>query len=80
MQTMKQDPNGLMDALAAKHNLRSDAATARLMQVAPPAISKMRTYQMPVGDSFVLRCMEIAGMTLPEVRQFVPSPYAAGAA
>ena len=70
-----QDPNGLLDAVIAQHQLKNDAALARLLDLAPPVISKLRSFKMPVGDSFVLRCIETAGLTLPQVRQFVPSPY-----
>ena len=77
--TAAQDPNGLLDMLIEAHALKSDAALARMMQVAPPCLSKMRAYKMPVGDSFVLRCMEMAGLTLAEVRAFVPSPYVGAA-
>ncbi len=73
MQT--QDPNGLLDAVIAKHALKNDAALARLLQVATPVLSKMRHHTMPVGDSFVLRCVERAQVPLEVVRQFVPSPY-----
>jgi len=79
MTTLQQDPNGLLDALTGKHNLKNDAALARFLKVAPPVLSKLRGYTLPVGDSFVLRCVEVAGMTLPEVRAFVPSPYAGAA-
>lgn len=79
MTTLKQDPNGLLDALASKHQLKNDAALARLLKIAPPVISKLRGYTLPVGDSFVLRCTDIAGMTLAEVRAFVPSPYSGAA-
>lgn len=77
MQT--QDPNGLLDALIGKHQLKNDAALARFMQIAPPVVSKLRGYKMAVGDSFVLRCVETAGLTLAEVRVFVPSPYVGAA-
>lgn len=75
MQTLTQDPNGLLDALTAQHQLKNDAALARFLRIQPPVLSKLRAYKMPVGDSFVLRCVESAGMTLDQVRQFVPSPY-----
>ena len=77
MQT--QDPNGLMDTLIERHALKNDAALARMLKLAPPVISKLRGYKMLVGDSFVLRCVETAGLTLAEVRKFVPSPYAVAA-
>lgn len=73
---VQYDANGLLDALLARHQLKNDAALSRMLQVAPPVLSKLRHHALPLGDSFVLRCVEIAGMSLPEVRAFVPSPYA----
>lgn len=73
--TTEYNPAGLLDAVMAKHQLKNDRALADLLKVAPPVLSKVRGNKMLAGDSLVLRCVEIAGMTLPEVRQFVPSPY-----
>ncbi|NHZ94602.1 hypothetical protein [Massilia sp. CCM 8734] len=75
---VKYDPNGLLNALISGHGLKNDAALARLIQVAPPVISKIRSFTLPVRDSFVVRRLEIGKMTLAEVRAFVPSPYVAG--
>lgn len=77
MQTLiqQQDANGLLDMLLAKHQLKNDAALARMLCLQPPVLSKLRHHTMPAGDSLVLRCTDLAGLTLAEVRQFVPSPY-----
>lgn len=72
------DANGLLDHLLQRCSLKNDAALARHFQVAPPVISKLRHSRLPVGDSFVIRCIELGGLTLPEVRAFVPSPYVGG--
>lgn len=63
--------NGLLDHLLERLSLRNDAALARLMQVQPPVLSKIRHNRMPVGDSFILKCIETAGMSAPEVRSYV---------
>lgn len=73
MQT--QDANGLLDAVIAQHQLKNDAALARMLRVSRQEISNLRHNRARVGLSLAMRCMDIAGMTLPEVRKFVPSPY-----
>jgi hypothetical protein len=65
------DPNGLLDAVMEKHGLKNDAALAHFLKVAPPLVSKARHKRMPVGSSLILKCIEIGGMTLQEIRGFV---------
>ena len=62
----------LLDAAIARNQLKSDAALSRLLEVAPPVLSKVRHAKLPVGDALIVRVQEFAGMTLPESRQFVP--------
>lgn len=63
---------GLLDAITVKLKLKNDAALARKLDIAPSFISKVRSGKRPVGDSTILRIHEFAGMSLPEIRQFVP--------
>lgn len=65
------NPGGLLDAIKAKHLLKNDAALARFLRVAPPVISKTRRCKLPVGAGMVLKCHEIGGMPVPEIREFV---------
>jgi len=66
------DPNGLLDAITARLNLKNDAALSRLLEVAPPVISKLRHFRLPVGDSLIVRLLDREIMTLAEIRAFVP--------
>jgi hypothetical protein len=70
-ETQIYDPNGLLDAVMEKHDLNNDAALARFFGVAAPVISKLRNFRLKVGASIILKCIEIGGMTLPEIRGFV---------
>lgn len=63
--------NGLIDAMIDKHDLKNDAALARLLKVAPPVISKIRHNGLPVGATFILKCHEIAGLSVENVRSFI---------
>ncbi len=71
MNTDNYDPNGLLDSVITKHSLKNDAALARFFKVAPPVISKIRHGRMPVGDSIILKCHEIAGMAVSTVRVYI---------
>lgn len=63
--------SGLLDHLLERCKLKNDAALARHFEVAPPVLSKLRHNRMPVGDSFILKCIEIVGMTAPEIRAYI---------
>lgn len=67
----KYDPNGLLNEVLRRLSLKNDAALSRAFGIAPPVASKIRHNRLPVGPSFVLKCHEIAGMTLPAIRSFI---------
>lgn len=60
-------PHLLLDTLMENHKLRSDAALARLLEVAPPVISKIRHRKIPMGDSILLRTHDITGVPVREL-------------
>ena len=66
-----QDASGLINKVITLMGLKNDAALARSFDLAPPVLSKLRSQAIPVGNSFILKCHEIAGMTLPEIRSYV---------
>jgi hypothetical protein len=65
------DPNRLIDALIEKMNLKNDAAVARLLEVAPPVISKIRHRRLPVGASLLIRMHEATDMSIRELRDLM---------
>lgn len=67
----KYNPGGLLDAVKAAHALKNDAALARFLGVAPPVISKTRGCTLLVGPNMILKCHEIAGMAVADVRAFI---------
>jgi len=62
------DPNLLLDALINKLRLKNDAALARLLEVAPPVISKLRHGTLPIGPTMLIRMHEISDMGIREMR------------
>lgn len=65
---MTYDPDGLFDAIIKQLNLRNDAALSRLLNVAPPVISKIRHRKLTVGASLLIRMNEITGWSIKELR------------
>jgi hypothetical protein len=65
------DPNRLLDQLIERLNLKNDAALSRLLEVAPPVISKIRHLRLPVGASLLVRMHEVSGLTIKELRNMM---------
>lgn len=58
----------LLDTLREEHNIPSDAALAREIDVAPPVISKLRAGGK-LGASVILRIHEYLGKPVKEIRE-----------
>jgi hypothetical protein len=65
------DPNHLLDTLREKMKLKNDAALSRILEVAPPVISKVRHRRLPVGASLLIRMHEVTGMSIRELRDLM---------
>ncbi|WP_436144854.1 hypothetical protein [Duganella sp. LjRoot269] len=74
--TPRLDQNQLIDHLLQKMRLKNDAALSRLLEVAPPVISKIRHHHLAVGASLIIRMMEKCDVTLAEVKSFLAVPTA----
>jgi hypothetical protein len=62
------DPNKLLDALLEKLNLKNDAALSRVLEVAPPVISKLRHGTLPIGPTILIRMHEVSNLGIREMR------------
>lgn len=62
------DPNHLLDSLIAKLSLKNDAALSRILEVAPPVISKIRHRRLPVGASLLIRMHEVSDLSITDLR------------
>ena len=62
------DPNKLLDAVIEKLGLKNDAALSRMLEVAPPVISKIRHRRLPVGASLLIRMHEVSDFSIAELR------------
>jgi hypothetical protein len=65
------DPNRLLDALIARLRLKNDAALSRVLEVAPPVISKIRHHTLPIGPTLLLRMHEESEFSIRELRQLM---------
>jgi len=57
-----------LDTLIAKLKLKNDAELARVFEVAPPVISKIRHRKLPFGDSMILKAHEKFNFAVAEIR------------
>ena len=62
------DPNRVLDAIIAKLELKNDAALSRVLEVAPPVISKIRHQTLPIGATILLRMHEVSDLSIRELR------------
>jgi hypothetical protein len=62
------DPNRVLDAIINKLKLKNDAALSRLLEVAPPVISKIRHNTLPIGATILLRMHEVSDFSIRELR------------
>jgi hypothetical protein len=65
------DPNRVLDAIINKLKLKNDAALSRLLEVAPPVISKIRHNTLPIGATILLRMHEASGIGIRELRDLM---------
>jgi hypothetical protein len=62
------NPNRLLDALLESMRLKNDAALSRMLEVAPPVLSKIRHHRMPVSASVLIRMHEATKMSIGDLR------------
>lgn len=65
------NPNRLLDALRGKLELNNDAALARVLDVSPPTLSKIRHLRTVVSPALMIRMHDVTGMTLGEIRDLM---------
>lgn len=68
------DPTRLLDALIKKFDLKNDSALARLLEVHPTVISKIRNYHLPIGPTLWVSMHEVSGLSIAELRAWMWRP------
>ncbi len=65
------NPNYLLDELIARLELKNDAALARMLEVAPPVISKIRHHTLPIGATILIRMHEVSDFSIRELKEML---------
>lgn len=65
------DPNRLLDHLLNILNLKNDASLSRLLEVAPPVISKVRHRVLPVGPALLIRMHEVSDLNIRDLKDLM---------
>lgn len=63
------DPNKLLNAIRKEMGLKNDAALARVLNVAPPVISKFRHQRLPIGPTILIAMHEESGLEITELKR-----------
>ena len=71
MKSKHYDPNKLIDGLIEKLNLKNHAALSRVLEVAPPVLSKIRHGRLPVGASLLIRMHDVTDIPIRELRDMM---------
>jgi plasmid maintenance system antidote protein VapI len=67
----KERNNLLLDAVMEAMHLKNDAALARLLEVGPPVVSKMRSFKLRILDSMVIRIHEETGFSIGKIKSLM---------
>lgn len=65
---LQYDPDRLLDEIIRKLRLRNDAALSRVLDVAPPVISKIRKRRLGIGASLLIRMHEATYIDIKDLR------------
>ncbi|MDO8728685.1 MAG: hypothetical protein Q7K26_02190 [bacterium] len=65
---IKYNPDPLLDAIIKQLHLKNDAALSRVLEVAPPVISKIRHRRLPIGASLLIRMHEVTDLSIKDLR------------
>jgi hypothetical protein len=58
----------LLNALIQHFGIKNDAALARVLELAPPMISKLRGQVLPISAFVLIRMHEVSGISIVELR------------
>ena len=64
-------PNNLLDAISDRLHAKNDAELCRLLNVAPPLISKIRHHHLGIGPMLLISMHEESGLSIKELRMLM---------
>jgi len=69
--TQIQRNNELLDRLIIEMSLKNDAGLARVLEVAPPVISKIRHGHLSFGATLLISAHEESGMSIKKMKSIL---------
>ncbi len=72
---LNHNPDKLLDTLIERLRLKNDTALSRVLEVAPPVISKIRGRHLPVGSTLLISMYEVSGISIKELRALMGDTY-----
>ena len=66
--TPDYNPDRVLDVLSINFRVKNDSALARMLEVSPPIISKIRRRKTAVGASLLIRIHEVCGLEIDDLR------------
>ena len=70
-QSMHIKPRDLLDALIKHFDIKNDAALARVLELSPPMISKLRSRVLPMSAFVLIRMHEVSGISIVGLRRMM---------
>ena len=70
-QVIEYDPDNLLNEIKRKLRLKNDAALARILDVAPPIVSKIRKRRLAVGGIILIRMHEVTQLSIKDLRSLM---------
>lgn len=69
----KKTPSDLINLVIKKLDIKNDAALSRVLEVAPPVISKIRHDKLPVGATLIIRIHELTDISISDIKSYLTS-------
>ena len=62
----------LFDVMMQRLSIKNDAALARVLEVAPPVISKIRHGVLPFGSTLIIKVHELTEWPIRDIKAMLP--------
>lgn len=63
--------NAFMTRIRAVMHLKNDRALSKLLDVAPPVISKIRSGKLPIGATMVIAINEVTDLSVSQIKEMM---------
>ena len=64
-------PHPLLDRLMEAYTAKNDAALARLLDLAPPDISRIRNNRRPISAAMILQIHDATGWPIKDIKALI---------